>query len=313
MKDNVKLQQLPRLLELIRGYREKIKVNSSNLAGLTAFVEEISDDKNAGSDIKQALVKLDTTLAEYENFYVDKIESVIAKGRTGFNLRNDGRCLPFSKWINETLEADTQAFDHIIASLEHRVDHRFPALNLDSHSSMLTVSISPSDPGYLICKFEETLENYNEGLLNSLKKYRINARLIEVSSKLPQEQFNLLLSTQNFTSMPTTMLSNYLVQCFKLLRPGGSFIIAFTDVQSESGFEMLTSWADTNTEPGINCLTKNYFLEYILKPVHDRAPYIIEDCQTFYAHTVTILKKPGQLKTTKNRKVVFSVKAATDL
>jgi len=312
--ENIETQQLLKMVEVIIDYRNKLQINSTNLADLIAFISMISDDRESQEKILNEMLKLDSILSKAQMHYSNLIEEMITKSRTLYNIRNNSAHQSYAPWMNEILENDVDAFNHVMSVIEHKVDHRFPVLNVDSHSKKLGIAMSPGDPYYIISKPDEFNEQneYNDGLFKSLKNYTTKGRFLEASSKLPQDQFGLILSTQNFNSIGVSVLSTHLIQCYKLLRPGGILLISFIDVLSEGGFEMLARYKNGAASPQISCLTKNYFFEYLLKPIKDRAPFIIHDEQTFLTHTVLSLRKPGELKTVKNRKTIGAIKTVTN-
>jgi len=307
----IPFNQLPRFIKEISDYRQKLQINSANLADLIAFAEILSNDDKPSERLLQNLQELDATLSKAEMTYVGRVEEQLTRARTTYNINTDNQFPFYTEWVNNALEFDAGALNHIVSVIEHKVDHRYPVLNLDSHSKTLVTSMSPADPHYVITKPNELsqIDTYsNTGFVKSLQPYEVVGRFLEVSAKLPQGQFNLILTTQIFSVIATMHLLNYLNQCFKLLRPGGILLLSFVDVLSEAGYDMFCKWIDSGDTPQLNCITKNYLLEYILKPSKEQIPFIIDDVQTFNQHTVMVLKKSGNLRTVKNRKTVGSIK-----
>lgn len=313
--------ELLNLKKMIENSRKKLLNQTNNILEITMFINELAPQENVRQEFNNQLVKFDTILSRLEIDINQEVEERITKARTKYGMTHFHENLFYEEWHYNNLKIDDEAWEFIFSVIEKNVDFRYPALLMDGYKQDIFLSMISSDPYYVLVAEKEKdklAEFVGADIAKPIRQYTLSDYALFLGlNKLPKKQFNLILSTQFFSTMPYPVISMRLEKIFSLLRPGGRFICSFIDAKTPMGCGHVDNWMSDpkNTlsdrlspSPIISCLTKDFFEKDLFGLIKNKNDVVIEKAKSFNAHSVFIFRKNGAIKTVKNKKTLGLIK-----
>ncbi len=191
--------------------------------------------------------------------------------------------------IKSKISSVTENF--IISYIQKYTSWEFPALEIGVAHSEFTENMIAADPLYLseidIQKLYSKLAIFNEVYKFKIRPYYINNDNLDYSA-LPKNQMSFILAWDVFHTYPKKQLTFMLSQIYDMLTPGGVFLFNYNNCDIPECAKFV--------EDGI----LSWMSPTILSNICNEIGLEIEDtyiCDELV--TVSILKKPGELTTTK--------------
>jgi hypothetical protein len=206
--------------------------------------------------------------------------------------------------ITGNIPLDANAKSQVESRITHFGDWHYPGLMIGCRSIEWTNCLVATDPLYLT--------NYNESNINNIlvneysEIYQRRLRVYAISNNdysiLPQEQFGLIVGWDYFNYLNLKEIEKIIIEAFKLLKPGGSFIFSYNNCDLIPAAEL--------AENGTMSYCSAYKIKYLAE-LHGFEILALSDTpieNDFYKIiSWAELRKPGELKTIKLNQVMGAI------
>lgn len=189
--------------------------------------------------------------------------------------------------------------DEIIrTAIDLYVDWRYPGLEIGCRDGEYTKYMVGCDPLYITDVHQEFLDNtmskFPPEYQRRLRPYQIREMDL---SMLPENQFGFIFSWNFFNYLTLDSIYNYLTQCMKLLRPGGTLMFSYNNADMPAP----AAYADS------------YFMSYVPKssliPMCKNLGFeVVSSTDLEPAVSWVELRKTGELKMIKAHQVLGEIK-----
>lgn len=271
---------------------------------MTKILNSISTE-NTIKSIQKVDEQITNALVQFEDIYhrINSIRNPLAPLVNDINQSIDNLAAnilvkkddePFKYYHKINFTVNNTVDQNVKSRIQYRGDWHFPGLQLGCRNSNYTSELVANDPLYL-CDFDMRYINnatiqFNEIYNRRLRKYTIVNHDLNL---LPQNQFGFVLSWMLFNYAEFSVLSRYLEQIIKLLRPGGIFMFSYNNGDIFSSCQLSESG-------GMSWIPKRHIIELANKLGYE----IIESFDLPNNEEVAYiswieLKKPGHLSTIK--------------
>jgi hypothetical protein len=307
---------MPMTLKQLVEFRERLKVELST-AGIEQEVNALCFhlsklDHNLDPEYKQFL---DETIAHYKSVIEhtnannqriketrEQLEKDIATVAAKFFVSNYDIETSIDQNTNvrfgRQLTMTPEVYDVVKQRIELYMDWKYPGLEIGLQNQELTKLMVALDPFYLVdpnqVLIQDTLDSFTPEYQQRLRTYHVNS--IDLSC-LPQGQigFALCWNYLNYKSLDTIKL--WLMEVFKVLRPGGTFMFSYNNADTASGAGLAES------------MWMSYMPKSILIPLCEMVGFEIAHEFDFETSASWLeVKKPGQLETIKAHQVLGRIK-----
>lgn len=210
-----------------------LSVKTSSLTGWPIFHKDFQDKLSTiGGDLYR--------LEEITKVYIEKINQHLdMQTENRIELENMFCTKPtylfkttdFVRKV-QILDITPETEELVKARIGYYVDWRYPALELGPGDGKWTKELVGCDPLYLV--------DYNNEFLNSTvsqfnpqyqKRIRCYTNMGYRLHMLPQNQFGLVFCWNMFNYLALDHINHYLAEIFNVLRPGGTAIISYNNVE----------------------------------------------------------------------------------
>jgi len=246
---------------------ELSKTNNDFIESLTTVQKHLHVINTEIDFSPNALTQNLTELSEktvQTNKSFDEYLSAINK----FIKKNDGHLRESSKKINQA--SMNNADNNILEKIKDRENThsgetiqyfserckaysswQYPGMHIRPGVGTWTRNLVDVDPLYLVdidtALLEPVKEIFNENYVNRLRFHRISDVDNPIFNGFPANQFGFILATEFFNQKSLDVISTYLKEIKKLLRPGGACIFTFNDCDYKEGVK--------NAEHNYDCYT----------------------------------------------------------
>jgi len=281
------------------------KINDNfemSLSGIQKYLYVIDAELDVPSDaLMQNLVDLSEKTSQTNKQFDDYLSAV-----DNFIKKSDGHLRESSKKINQA--SMNNADNNILEKIKDRENThsdetiqyfsercrvysswKYPGMHIRPGVGTWTRNLVDVDPLYLIdidtALLEPVKEIFNENYVNRLRFHRISDVDKPIFSGFPENQFGFILATEFFNQKSLNVISTYLKEIKKLLRPGGACIFTFNDCDYKEGVK--------NAEHNYDCYTPGNELRDIVVDLG------FEIIKTQYSNGTLFwmeIKKSGKLK-----------------
>lgn len=191
-----------------------------------------------------------------------------------------------------------EVYETVKQRIEFYMDWKYPGLEIGLQNQELTKLMVALDPFYLVdpnqVLIQDTLDAFTPEYQQRLRTYHIQD--INLSA-LPQGQigFALCWNYLNYKSLDT--IKQWLIEVFKVLRPGGTFMFSYNNADTASGAGLAeTMWM-------------SYMPKSILVPLCEMIGFEVAHEFDFETSASWLeIKKPGKLETIKAHQVLGRIK-----
>ena len=246
---------------------ELSKTNNDFIESLTtvqkylhAINTEIDFSPNA---LTQNLTELSEKTAQTNKSFDEYLSDI-----NNFIKKNDGHLRESSKKINQASmnNADNNILEKIKDREKTHSDEtiqyfserckvysswKYPGMHIRPGVGTWTRNLVDVDPLYLVdidtALLEPVKEIFNENYVNRLRFHRISDVDNPIFNGFPENQFGFIFATEFFNQKSLGVISTYLKEIKKLLRPGGACIFTFNDCDYKEGVK--------NAEHNYDCYT----------------------------------------------------------
>lgn len=266
------------------------------ISNVIKVIDEVENNLSiAENQIPEMIKQIDLELVERTKDYMDinySINGVQYLHHVNAACERTDRVLP----MHNSTRAD------ILVKARKYTDWRFPALEIGPGDGEWTEHLIAGDPLYIVDMHQEfidnTLNKFNPVYRNRIRPYTVGANGISDTdfSILPQNQFGFIFAWNVFNYFPLEYAKIILLQCMKLLRPGGCMMFSYNNCDivqcAEYAEQGLASWIPRSLL--INAC-KEIGFEIIESSDAEETVHWIE------------IKKPGELKTVKAHQVLGEI------
>ena len=294
-------------------FMQKIwNLDDIDLPTVSKISHQIHELINMDSDIK---ANLDALLSDIDGQLDQKTKELTIYHAMNLGLKYRSFTTYPKNKVSE-LTNDTELCNYVISQLESRVDFTIPGLILGGELVEHLTGMVGADPLYA-CMHESNFAALKTVIDNDfyfdsrLRKYPYDTFDLSVFDRLPQNQFGLIIASGHVDMQPTFNLQAYFSKIKSLLRPGGTFLFTFFDLdisQSLLGLERQinidctrlaliaqnekTWWKNLELHP--NCQKLAIYIKVIQAVGLKFVSY-----QQFQNQSVVVLQKYGDIATGK--------------
>lgn len=255
-------------------------------------IEHFTQDITANFDqVNNAMVKLQATFVDLKlklQELVDRQEPEYYQEST--RLYEQEMCNETPEYIlTRRLSIDEENDTLLRSRIKILSDWRLPGLIIRPGLETFIEQMVPMDPLYILDEHRDliapTLVKFTREYQNRLRTYVINDRIHkEVMWQLPDSQFGFAFIYNFFNFKPIQVITYYLTELMKKLRPGGVVIFTYNECNNSQGIGLVEqNFMCYTPGPGISKIAKELGFEILFNQV---GPYDISWFE---------LKKPGEI------------------
>lgn len=242
---------------------------------------------------KQPAVELSNRL-DLINEQINKITHQLFNGN--YSLENKVGDVNFIRTVRQIKPLEDVEQD-IKQRIMLHTNWRYPSLEIGCRDGDWTQFMVAADPLYIADQYPEflasTASTFTPSYQRRLRQYSIVNHDL---SALPTGQMSFVFSWGYFNYVSLDTMRQYLIQVFKLLKPGGVFMFSYNDGDTPIGAGMAETFA------------QSYMPKSLLVPLCESMGYEV----TFESNTGTNItwieiKKPGELHTVKAHQVMGEI------
>jgi SAM-dependent methyltransferase len=165
-------------------------------------------------------------------------------------------------------------------------DWRYPGVDINPADGTFTQRMLGCDPLYCIADSKPVIKATKANFNNFFATRRL--RTYNAIEKLPEKQFGLACSINQFEYMPLDPIKDIVKKVYNLLRPGGIFIFSYNDCGKRESLELLDNdWRCYMTKEIMISLVNSLGFDYV------------NDGCVAGTHSWFIVKAPGELQSIK--------------
>ena len=185
----------------------------------------------------------------------------------------------------------------ITAKIASYATWEFPVLEITPGDGLWTHLLQHAQPLIVADMFDEFLDSSISNLTQQAQNRIVKHKIIDNRINLPDNQFGFILCWNFFSFSPPELFEGYLRQCYKLLRPGGTFMFSYNDCN--------TPYCADLSEDG----HMSYYTESKLRSKCDQIGYSNVITRWTEQHiTWAEITKPGILSTAKIHPTIGIIK-----
>jgi phospholipid N-methyltransferase len=263
---------------------------------------ELTNYHGQFDDISTLLLKGSNDINATVQQLINKINEELTSRTKNYLSRgyiiNDGHGSDNSDIVTErhrTLPLTEEQKMQLIVIIRKYTSWKYPTLEIGPGDGEWSEHLVAGDPLYLVDLYQEffdnTLRRFSEQYKKRVRPYLINLgdqdKFADLSV-LPQEQFGFVFAWNVFNYFPLAETQSYLIESFKLLRPGGAMMFSYNNCDTLDGV--------TSFENGMKSwMTEDLLIETCKNIGFDIINSFTEESNLHWVE----IQKPGILKTVK--------------
>lgn len=222
-----------------------------------------------------------------------------------------GKNYTYDSILTSYLKDDISFRDKVKNLLHRATDFKYPALILGKDYLNLSDYIVSNDPLFVIFpeQDESNLDTlYHPVYVNSIRKYFYKNNNENKLTLLPENQFGIIVSNVYEDTLPDAKIVDHFKSIKNLLRPGGSFFFTFFDYTNVASLELvekITEFGNQLMEPNIVLPPIRFYDDY--KQIIEGQGMYIDGFVQGATHNLMAVRKDGELKTIKAKKVIGEI------
>jgi hypothetical protein len=257
----------------------------------------------------------------FNNYVSDVIQSKeqtlnktlsILKDRVELKMQvSQGKNYSYDPVLISYLKDDKKFSDRVKNLLHRHTDFRYPGLMIGLDYLTLTDYMVSNDQLYVVLptETESSLDEiYNPIYVRSIRKYPYKLSTGNHLSLLPENQFGLIASTVYEDTLPNAQIVEYFTTVKSLLRPGGSLFFTFFDYNNVLSFELIeqiTNYGENLMDPLVVLPPVRTYTDY--KNIIESLGLSVQGFVQGSTHNLLVVRKDGELKTAKAKKVIGEI------
>lgn len=189
---------------------------------------------------------------------------------------------------------DPEFVEKITAKIQYYSDWRHAGVDLNPTSGNFTRTLLACDPLYVLTSKLVDVDK----LKSKFNTFFAERRLYQYSNydDLPQEQLGLAVNIGEYEHIPIEPIKDELKKVYNLLKPGGYFIFTYNNCEYKASLDFCGIYRSYNTKTLMKSLTYATGFDTVEEG---------DFCNG--AHSLLIVKKPGELTSLKNSAPVVKV------
>jgi len=284
------MKALTHVQQLLTSSHPGVEQVSSDISTLNMTLESVD------THIKNTVKEINLEIAErtrdwYKHGY--KINDQIAVDFVGEGAQREQR--------KTVIGPDTEQV--VLTRINKYTSWKYPCLEIGPGDGLWTRYLVAGDPLYLVDVYKEFLysatEQFNSTYQRRIRRYQIGKSVNKTDrdlSALPKNQIGFIFAWNVFDYFPLDYTSEFLEQCFDLLRPGGTMMFSYNDCERKEcavfAEEGQKSWMPKWL---LNETVTKFGFEIVYHGTEEKSIHWIE------------IKKPGELFTIKAHQTLATI------
>ena len=234
-------------LDAIRGQAEHElsainHVVANNESDIGFYKHRIEKRFSAVKDSFDQFDKVFSGLKSDLDLQIKKQEVAYYKESTRFY--QDEMCWESNEYLlNRKLAIDDESNLILRNRLRSYTDWRVPGMIIRPSRETFIQELVPLDPLYIVDQHQDlidpALSEFNDTYRARLRPYVINETDEHILAALPNDQFGLIFAYNYFNFRPIEVITRYLVEMYKKMRPGGMVIMTINDCDRAHSVELV--------------------------------------------------------------------------
>lgn len=307
LRNNLQDLNFTKLLQELEVLDAAVSSSSNNLQVYTNYKESLNKLLSFFTAIENNLDSVQYSIEQFI-FEIDKEinELTVPMMKLGYQING----FFGSNLTNCDVERNDRRLDltddersEISTIIRSYTNWKYPTLEIGPGDGDWTESLVAADPLYIVDRHKEfldsTLNKFNEIYRKRIRPYLtgLHAERAEFDySMLPKGQFGFIFAWNVINFWPFEETKHVLIQCYDLLKPGGSMLFSFNNCDVEQCAEY--------AESGY----KSYLTPKLLNNVFTELGFLVKQYRStsVAVHWVEI-QKPGDLQTSKRHQTMGKI------